>query len=189
MENAIDALVMAGQVLIFIVALTVCMSSFTTVRTQVDQIIGQTETVKLAKDANSDTYINYIQSKENGAERIVGAETVVSSMYRAIKENYTIYLKLKPEDYNTIDQSIVTEQAKFSRGKDKSNNNIISENDKLIKLTIGSNQQVHEILKSSIYNKIKDGKFYEYIGEYQNSNTQVNSENRLVYRVITYVKI
>ena len=33
MENATDALIMAGSVLIFLIALSVCVSSFTTLRT------------------------------------------------------------------------------------------------------------------------------------------------------------
>ena len=39
MENATDALIMAGSVLIFLIALSVCVSSFTTLRTEIDQII------------------------------------------------------------------------------------------------------------------------------------------------------
>ena len=89
MENVSDALIMAGQVLIFIIALTVCISSFSTLRAGIDSTISQTETIKFAKD--SEGYINFIQSRDSGATRIVGAETVVSSMYRAIKEDFTMY--------------------------------------------------------------------------------------------------
>ena len=58
MENASDALIMAGQVLIFIIALTVCISSFSSIRIGIDNVIDQTDTIKLAKD--SDLYINFI---------------------------------------------------------------------------------------------------------------------------------
>ena len=91
MENATDALIMAGSVLIFLIALSVCVSSFTTLRAGIDRIVDQTETVDMAQ--NSVEYINYI-SRSN-AIRVVGAETVVSSMYRAKKENYVIYIVLK----------------------------------------------------------------------------------------------
>ena len=89
MENVSDALIMAGQVLIFIIALTICISSFTALRVGVDEVVGQTETVQMARDSQG--YINYIDSEKVNAARVVGAETVVSSMYRAIKENYVIY--------------------------------------------------------------------------------------------------
>ena len=88
MENASDALIMAGQILIFIIALTVCISSFSILRKSVDSIIGETETVKFAKGEKG--YLNYIEADNNKAIRKVGAETVVSSLYRAIKENYVV---------------------------------------------------------------------------------------------------
>ena len=56
MENASDALIMAGQMLIFIIALTVCISSFTTVRAEVNRIVGENEEIRMAR--NGDTYIN-----------------------------------------------------------------------------------------------------------------------------------
>ena len=70
MENATDALIMAGSVLIFLIALSVCVSSFTTLRAGIDRIVDQTETVDMAQ--NSVEYINYI-SRSN-AIRVVGAE-------------------------------------------------------------------------------------------------------------------
>ena len=98
MENATDALIMAGSVLIFIIALTVCISSFTTLRVGIDDIVTQTETVEMAKDS-SGNYINYIQAQDDSI-RIVGAETVVTSISRAIKEDYVVYIKLK--NFNDI---------------------------------------------------------------------------------------
>ena len=61
MDNISEALYMAGSVLIFIIALTVAISSFTTVRTGIDNMLGQTETVKMAKDGEN--YINFINSR------------------------------------------------------------------------------------------------------------------------------
>ena len=60
MENAVEALIMAGETLIFIIALTVCISSYTTVREQIDEIMGSTETIAMAKESGE--YINFIQS-------------------------------------------------------------------------------------------------------------------------------
>ena len=91
MENASDALIMAGEMLIFIVALTVCISSFTKVRVEIDKIVGQKETVQMAKNEENQEYVNYIKSKKNNSIRVVRAETLLPSMYRAIKENYVIY--------------------------------------------------------------------------------------------------
>ena len=82
MENASDALVMAGQVLVFILALSICIASFTSGREQVNRITSQNEEVKMVKEG--DNYINFIESKKSSATRVVEADTVVSSMYRAI---------------------------------------------------------------------------------------------------------
>lgn len=184
MENASDALVMAGQILIFIIALTVCISSFTTLRSEVNRIIGEPETIEFAKGSNG--YINYIESKDNGSTRVVGAETVVSSMYRAIKENYVIYIKLN--DYSSIGTTTATSNATKDvviNGETK-----IHSGEKIIKITIGTgnNQQVNSILKNGFYDGIKNSRFNEYLGEYQD-NSEATSENKQVYRIITYVQI
>ena len=137
MENASDALIMAGQILVFILALTVCISSFTTVRVEVNRIVGENEEIRMAKDG--DEYINFIESKNNSSTRVVESETVVSSMYRAIKENYVIYIKFKDtSSINSIksNQYITTMQAKVdSKVMDSNNQPIIKANDILIKIT------------------------------------------------------
>ena len=192
MENASDALIMAGEVLIFIIALTICISSFTTLRVGIDNTIDQTETIKFAKD--SDLYVNFIQSKEDGATRIVGAETVVSSMYRAIKEDFTMYLKLKAITFDNVKNKLkdsITE-------KDDEGNVIESykilydENNNSIKITIASdaNYRSNALLKNGLYDIIKGKEFEEYIGEYQEkTNEAVSSENKQTKRIITYSEL
>lgn len=196
MENASDALVMAGQILIFIVALTVCISSFTTVRAEVNRIVGENEEIRFAK--SEDTYINFIESRNSSSTRVVGSNAVVSSMYRAIKENYVIYIKFKDRSTVTTiktNRYINTMEATIdSKIKNSSNEPIIKIGDTLIKVTIGSetNQEVNKILKENeggnLFNIMKTRKFNEYLGEYQ-KNSDVDSVNKEVYRIITYVEV
>lgn len=186
MENASDALVMAGQVLIFIIALTVCISSFSTVRTEVNRIAGQNEEIRMAKD--EDTYINFIESKKSSSTRVVESETVVSSMYRAIKENYVIYIKLNnPGDVNSKINKIPAVRDINVNGE-----KIISAGDPLIEITIGpnTNQYVNAVLSTyNLFNQISGKSFYEYLGEYQEpSSPGVATENKQTYRIITYVE-
>lgn len=205
MENASDALIMAGEMLIFIVALTVCISSFTKVRVQIDKIVGQKETVQMAKNEENQEYVNYIKSKKENSIKLVGAETLIPSMYRAIKENYVIYIKLLDYDDRKIEASgIVTIQATkdvqvVDPNSEDSNSKIkvINKNDKIIKITIGSktagiNQNVNAILSKNgqyFFNRIKDKKFNEYLGEYQDwAERGVSSEDRAIHRIITYVE-
>ena len=179
MENVSDALIMAGQVLIFIIALTVCISSFTTLRMGIDSTINQTETIKFAKD--SDGYINFIQSRDNGSIRIVGAETVVSSMYRAIKEDFIMYLELSDSTFESVYNKIGVEIGSYKILYDKTN--------KRIKVTIANdaNYRANALLKNGLYEIIKGKKFEERLGEYQeNTNEGVSSENKKTYRIITY---
>lgn len=195
MENASDALIMAGQILIFIIALTVCISSFTTLRAGIDQTVGQTETIEMARDSQG--YINFLESKNSKSTRVVGAETIVSSMYRSIKENYVIYIKFNNAtdlvgeihwDNNGKTEKINITKAKYDIYSDGTTQ-VISQGDDLVKITIGAgdNQKVNSMLKNGLYEKIKKMRFNEYLGEYQN-NSEASTENKETYRIITYVQ-
>lgn len=198
MENASDALIMAGQVLIFIIALTVCISSFTTIRVSIDNVIDQTEIINLAQDTSSDNYINFIKSRNNGSVRTVGAETVVSSMYRAIKENYVLYIKLdqsKALPVGLVDDPGLNSDNDnplkiiYANNDLNINGNSISRNDKIIKVTIASDatQRSNSSLANGLYDIIKEEKFSEYLGEWQNDSA-ANSEDKVVNRIITYIQ-
>ena len=186
MENAADALLMGGSVLLFIIALTITMSSFTTLRGGIDDLLGQTETIELAKD--SEGYINYMESKAQGSVRKVGVETVVSTISRGMKENYVAYIKLNPSDIpgnvNTTDAAV-----DVTVNIDGTNRTIISAGDKLIKVTIGyeTNQDINSKLRDELYDKIKDKTFYEYLGEYQENNLSVPDAEKVRHRIITYI--
>lgn len=184
MENATDALIMAGSVLIFLIALSVCVSSFTTLRTEIDQIIEQTETVDMAQ--KNGEYVNYIK-KSDDAIRVVGSETVVSSMYRAKKENYVIYIVLKNSLRNSKEFEKRGMIVKIPDIKKSADNIIINKSKNVIKL-IGSYDFDDILNKLKLYESIKDKKFEEYLGVYQD-NTDATEENKITYRIITYVEI
>ena len=83
MENAADALKMAGAVLLFVLALSVIIFSFGQVRETADTILDY-------KDRET-SYINgnnYYTT--TGTERQVGLETIIPSIYRAYIEEYKI---------------------------------------------------------------------------------------------------
>lgn len=201
MENITDALIMAGQMLIFIIALSICMSSFTTVRESINNIVSQRETIEMAKSSDNKGYLNYIDSKNKNSTRIVGSETVVSSIYRSVKENYEIYIKLRQDTFDEAEIEatgavIWTAKEQIDFGE----NQIINKDEKLIKFTIGKkqdfiNERANEILSKydgtdSFYDIIRTRKFHEYLGEYQNSSDEsISSENKSTKRIITYVEV
>lgn len=83
MENASDAIIMAGAVLIFVIALSVAMTVFSQARQTVD-------TVVYASDRTN--YYEYldIDLSNNIKNRIVGLETIIPTLYKYYKENYTV---------------------------------------------------------------------------------------------------
>lgn len=194
MENAVDALYIAGAILLLLVALTVGISSFSTQISQIDQIVENDERVDLATDETGNL-VNYITYSSEVRE--VGVETIVNTLYRSYKENYTVYIKLK--DYSGLintnkDQNKNIKQTAKKDQKYKGVN-IINEGDTILvfKITTEYNLQnakekMNSILANAekkekdgkvlydnrengmnLYNVIKEKKFTEYIGElYQN---------------------
>lgn len=80
MENAAEALKMAAAVLIFVLALSISINSFSEVR-------QTSQTILNYKDREYET--TYVE--DNGStERLVGAETIIPSIYKIYQENYKI---------------------------------------------------------------------------------------------------
>jgi len=98
MENATHALSMAFAVMVFVIALSVAMLSFNSVKQVADILVySQDET----------NYYEYQGAKGKGAEnRIVGLETIIPTLYKYHKENYTVVFK-EADDYN-VDTGIFT---------------------------------------------------------------------------------
>lgn len=83
MENASEAIIMAGAVLIFVIALTVAMTVFSQARSTVDTVVYATD------KTNYYEYLD-IDVSNNIKNRIVGLETVIPTLYKYYKENYTV---------------------------------------------------------------------------------------------------
>lgn len=82
MENASDALIMAGAMLIFVIALTVAMTVFSQARATIDMV---------AYVSDETNYYEYIDTiTENAKYRTVGLETIIPTLYKYYKENYTV---------------------------------------------------------------------------------------------------
>ena len=80
MENVAEALKMAGEMLLFILALGIGISSFSQARETSDALLKYTDR----------EYVT--QYQEMGTtQRVVGEETVIPTIYRAYKERFKIY--------------------------------------------------------------------------------------------------
>lgn len=85
MENAVKALEMAFAVMVFVIALSVSMISFNKAKATSDVVLyAQDET----------NYYDYEGATGKAAEnRIVGIETIIPTLYKYYKENYTVVFR------------------------------------------------------------------------------------------------
>lgn len=81
MENAVEALKIAFAVMMFVMALTLSISSFSQATSAVTSIVNMND---------REIEYTYVQPSEK-LTRTVGVETIVPSLYRAYKENIEIY--------------------------------------------------------------------------------------------------
>lgn len=180
MENSTDALIMAGSVLLLIIALSVTISSLTNLRTQAQDIFDDRDQLLATTDDSG--YINYLQSG-NKDKREVGIETVITSIRRMTKEDYTIYIKPK----NNI-SDLGSEYNDIKVNVDGNSNSI-----KLNLSGVGNKYVNHKNLSkilSILYSNFESDKFNEYIGTYQNKTVEgVSEANKSTYKVITYEQI
>lgn len=187
MENATEALFMAAAVLVFMLALSLTLSSFSSFRTDLDRLITAEERVDeatLTDSSGTTSYRNYISSKKE--LRTVGIETVANSLYRVYKENYMVVIKLK--NYDKFDNDV--ELKKFSNlikkgdnevenqiyyKNSKSNSEIIKSTDTVLVFNIPSAQNdkeyISKALDAGLYDLLKDKTFTEYTGIYYETDT------------------
>ena len=201
MENAAEALKMAFGVLMLVLALTLCISSFSQAREAVDSII----TIK-----DRETSYTYLASADDST-RIVGIETVVPTMYKAYKENFEVHFlkadgtdlvlyKYQDQNGNTRDISIIDLESEEHADSQRAINRldyILSGTEK------GPNDPAKKEVASitggtsGLYQYFKNRKFEEQLGEYyqeykEGKTTDENGAtildiNKSKKRVITYI--
>lgn len=97
MENAADALIMAGAVLVLVIVLSVSIFAFSNARQSLDNISDLTDKDYLTVEGNEDYY--YVSTSNNSnVARNVGMETVIPAMYRAFYEDYKIIFNFFGDD-------------------------------------------------------------------------------------------
>ena len=93
MENATHAFYIAFAVLVFVIAITVSMYAFTNAKETADALIYM-------KDETN--YYEYQGAISKASEnRIIGLETIIPTLYKYYKENYTVVFKTGYYDYDT----------------------------------------------------------------------------------------
>lgn len=96
MENAVDALKIAFAVMFFTMALSLTMYMFTQARTTADAVLYSSDVTAL---------MSYEEAVTGTESRVVGLETIIPTLYKYYKENYTVIFREKSGAYMQIYQT------------------------------------------------------------------------------------
>lgn len=194
MENAAEALKIAFAVLLFVLALTLSISSFS-------QATGAVQAVTSIRDRESQ--YTYVNPSEN-LSRKIGLETIVSSVYRSYDANIKIYFfesdgkteiplyydtntdgTLKKDSFGQkIEMSSIELSTGFGTKK-----SAIEFLDVLFGGTANASSEIRDkyadriIYSEGLYKKFKDNEFEEKLGEYY----QGSGSTKIKKNVITYI--
>lgn len=201
MENAAEALKLAFAVFVFVIALSVCISNFSLARETADIVLT---------GADETAYYEY-EDTGNTEYRVVGLETIIPTIYKYNKENYTI--RFRTGTYNQDDGTVtitgnITLYTSLRTGAPISELDLNEERKRSEPWT-GSNEQIKSFLDCLVnggdYNfpddpnkslkfsqglvkSLKSEKFYEMVGTEKNiSTTDLNKTTSK--KIITYVQI
>ena len=89
MENAVDALNIVFAVFVFVMALSLAMYMFTQARETADVVLQSSDVTEFM-DYTSLANVIDGSTTVDGNERIVGLETIIPTLYKYYKENYTV---------------------------------------------------------------------------------------------------
>lgn len=162
MENAVDALKIAFGVLVFVIALTVAFALLSQAKATSDIML-------FASDKTN--YYTYSKDADDAEGRIVGADVVISSLYRYYKESVVVRIV---EGTNITEFNTETDGGLSQRERKKRVNDWIERNSSTL-LNGKFLETFDEVKKSG-----------EYIVEDDGSELTVKSGQTSIY--ITYTK-
>lgn len=142
MENAVDALKIAFAVMVFVIALTVSINAFNKVKATADIVLYSSDETN---------YYEYTQIAGKAAEnRIVGMETIIPTLYKYYKENYTIVFR--QANYNE-ETGVFSNIEPLEIYETKTNSRSwVSTYENLMKSKYSINQKTKEYIISENYN-------------------------------------
>lgn len=209
MENASQALKMAGAVLLFVLAVSVAIVSFGQARETADTILDYKDRETVYIDGN-------LYYETTGTERTVGLETVIPTIYRAYLENYKVVFEGLDSPIYTMKLSNGNEIKKYTLDLETKISSDQSQN--IYNVSLANDEQKSEFLCGILYKnfnkagnetnfekkynvslpdnslieqlnrKVSSGKVIkEYLGVYyQEDNEEVPDVNKTEKRIITY---
>lgn len=192
MENAVEALKIAFAVLMFVMALSLGISSISNANNAVNSIISL-----------NDRETDYSYVTPTGYSRTVGVETIVPILYKAYQENFEVRFYKKNGDPLAIYYATDSNgDRKIDANKNEIEVNSIDGSEVFgsteeaishLNQILGPMKDVSVKYKKQIchddgfYKFLSDKKFKEELGEYyQNDSENTPEANKVKKRVITY---
>ncbi len=200
MENAVDALKMAGAVLIFVLALSLSITSFSEARQASDVILD-------FKDRETEYINGDFYYEATGTERSVGLETIIPSIYRVYNENYRIvfeglegeplYYRKNPSNPTEMEEIYVLNSDDDSKNPPRQSQDLAQNNRTFLEAIIYGKTDANfdswygntvRLPSVSLYDRLKSAtQIIEYLGVYTTTlNPEVPDSMKQEKRVITY---
>ena len=186
MENGIQALKIASGMLIFVIAITITISAFTSASQAINRIFAMKDSeeyVTVIGEDGKEHYLNYVDFRADGGTREVGVETIIPSIYRAYKENYAIYF------YKSNGEPFILYE--IEKGEETIEVNYIDLEKEVHPNAEKAIASINDLLyNKGLYNHLKEEKFIEKLGEYYmddlTGETGTAEVNKTKKRVISY---
>lgn len=180
MENGVQALKIGASILIFVLAITITISVFTSATQALNRIFSAEEAQEYVKD-EAGNYLNFVSF--DGGTREVKIDTIIPSIYRAYKENYAVYFY----------QSDGTDLVLYQKENGEKVNYIDLEQGRYkINETTNPADSITKLLEDSLYTTLKGKTFTEKLGEYYMEDVEGETEtaevNKTKKRVIAYIE-
>ncbi len=197
MENVTEALKIAFGVMMFVLALTLSISSFSQAREAIDNVI-------MIKDREQD--YTYIETSSNIRNRVVSVETIVPTIYKAYKENFSVefyqsdgttplvlYQAVDVNYNDPVDVYYFDLERELFGNAENANEHFAILLEGQSALAGATNFRDKLSHPEGLYEFFKTHTFKEYLGEYYQEDAEIGHEsddleiNKTKKRVITYV--
>lgn len=192
MENAVEALKMAGFMLLFIIALSITMVTLTQAKTTADSL------VKNQDRQESYQYVELAEGETKAFSRTVTLSDIIPTLYRYAQEDYAVQF------YNSDGSPLnVYESGEMRNGVNVKKNDLdldtehweengVTRYEEWRGNTTKIKQHVDDVVEFLLQPEYKDRQFEERLGtiedyeENQDTNELVPDINKQYKRVITY---
>lgn len=196
MENVTEALKIVFGIIMFVLALSLSISSFSQAREAIDNVI-------MIKDREQE--YTYVDTDVGMRNRLVSAETIIPTIYKAYKENFSIeFYKSDGETplyiYTAVDTNYNKTNVYYIDLEREILNNATNANEHLDILLEGqsavssdANFRDELLHPEGLYKYFRDHTFIECLGEYYQEDALAGTVtdsleiNKTKKRVITYI--